>query len=181
MLARRDPAEVEILPVTKTVSAERLEAARALGLTHFGENRVQEAEAKAPALPDVSWAMIGRLQSNKTARAVQLFGVIQSVDSAELAERIARAAAEGLRTPYPIYLQVNVDDDPAKAGFDVSQIEAAAARLAAVEGLEIRGLMTVGRAVSNAEQARPTFRALRELSERLRFNAPVSAPGCRWV
>jgi pyridoxal phosphate enzyme (YggS family) len=166
--AGRDPAGAEILPVTKTVSVERLRAALSLGLTTFGENRVQEADAKAAALPGARWQMVGHLQSNKASRAVELFELIQSVDSVELAERLARLAIEAKRAPFPVYLQVNVDADPAKAGFAPRELTSGIARLAALDGLEVRGLMTVGRLVATPEEARPTFRALRELSEQLR-------------
>jgi pyridoxal phosphate enzyme (YggS family) len=168
----RDPAEVTILPVTKTVDVDRLRAAVQLGLTRFGENRVQEAEEKAPALPGVRWQMIGRLQSNKAARALQLFDAIQSVDSVALAERIDRLAAAGERTRYPVYLQVNVDADPGKSGFTPDDLIQQAPLLSALGSLEVRGLMTVGRLAPTAEQARPTFRALRELSVRLRALQP---------
>ncbi len=136
----------------------------------FGENRVQEAEAKAPGLEGARWHLIGHLQSNKAARAVALFEQTQSIDSVELAERIGRLAAEAGRSPYPIYLQVNVDDDSAKGGFSPAAATAAAATLCAVPGLQILGLMTVGRLVGTPAEARSTFVRLRQLSERLRAN-----------
>jgi len=148
-----------------------------LGLTTFGENRVQEAEEKAPTLPEAQWAMVGHLQSNKVARAVELFDAIQSVDSVALAERIARTAVAARRVPYPVYLQVNVDGDPTKAGFDSNDLIASVARLASLEHLEIRGLMTVGRLVPDPEAARPTFTRLRELSVRLRGLEPRVGAG----
>ena len=154
--------------MSKAVPVERLGAALALGLTTLGENRVQEAEAKAAALPAAHWELIGRLQSNKAARAVALFDAIHSIDSVDLARRLDRLSAEaGRPAPLPVYLEVNVDADPAKAGFDSATLEGALAALAALEHLELRGLMTVGRLVDNAERARPAFAALRRLSERL--------------
>ena len=147
---------------------ERLQVALTLGLTTFGENRVQEAEEKAPTLPSARWAMVGHLQSNKAARAVELFSEIQSVDSVALAERLARVAADSGRAPYPIYVQVNVDDDPAKAGFHPDDLVREIGQLAALESLRIEGLMTVGRLVPEPESARLTFRRLRELSVRMR-------------
>lgn len=166
--AGRDPAGVEILPITKTVSVERLRTALSLGLTTFGESRVQEADAKAAALPGATWQMVGHLQSNKTSRALELFESIQSVDSVELAERLARLAIDARRAPFPVYLQVNVDADPAKAGFAPRELTSSMAQLVALAGLEVHGLMTVGRLVATPEKARPTFRALRELSEQVR-------------
>ncbi len=105
------------MAVSKTVPASRLAAAVAAGLTVLGENRVQEAEAKAPLLPGATWHLIGPLQSNKARRAVELFDVIESVDSVELARRLDRLAGELGRAPLHVYLQVNVDRDEAKAGF----------------------------------------------------------------
>jgi len=159
------------------VPVERLRGAQAAGLTRFAENRVQEAENKAPLLPGVSWELVGRLQSNKVARAVELFDSIHSVDSLELAQRIARLASSFGRSPYPVYLQVNVDADEAKAGFTAVQVAEQAAQLAAIDGLSIVGLMTVGRLVADAAAARPTFRVLRELSERVRAEVPAIGAG----
>ena len=167
--ADREPGDVTLVAVSKTVPAERLVAAVAAGLTTLGENRVQEAEGKVDAVEGATWHLIGPLQSNKAKRAIAIFAVIESVDSVELAERLDRLAGEirpGERLP--ILLQVNVDRDTAKAGFDPRALPAALPRLAALEHLELRGLMTVGRLVERAEDARSTFVALRELSARLR-------------
>lgn len=103
---------------------------------------------------------------------MELFECIESVDSIELARRIDRFAVASGRVPYPVYLQVNVDDDAAKAGFSADAVEAALPEIGALPGLELRGLMTVGRLVSTPEEARPTFVALRELGERLRRMEP---------
>jgi len=167
--AGRDPVEVTLVAVSKTVPAELLRDALTAGLGPFGENRVQEAVAKAPEVPGARWQLVGPLQSNKARLALQLFESIQSIDSVDLGERLARIATE-LRPGgrYPILLQVNVDDDPAKAGFDPAELEAAARRLGAAEALEVRGLMTIGRLVTEPEAARPTFRRLAALSRSLR-------------
>ncbi len=95
------------------------------------------------------------------------FECIESVDSLELARRIDRLVVASGRVPYPVYLQVNVDDDAAKAGFSADGLERALPEITALPGLELRGLMTVGRLGSTPEEARPTFVALRELGERL--------------
>jgi pyridoxal phosphate enzyme (YggS family) len=157
--------------VSKTVPAVRLSAAVAAGLTTLGENRVQEAEAKVAALPGVTWHLVGHLQSNKARRAVELFDTIESVDSVELAVRLDRLAAELGRAPLPVYLQVNVDRDEAKAGFTPDGLERALPALAGLRSLRLGGLMTVGLLVGTAEEARPTFVRLRELSARLRSQA----------
>ena len=159
---------MELVAVSKTVEAARLATAVEAGLTTFGENRVQEAESKAPSLPGARWHLIGPLQSNKARRAVELFDVIESVDSAELARRLDRIAADAGRVPLSVYLQVNVDRDEAKAGFLPETLSAELPALVALPNLSVLGLMTVGRLVDRAEDARSTFVRLRELSERLR-------------
>jgi pyridoxal phosphate enzyme (YggS family) len=155
----------------------RLAAAAAAGFTLLGENRVQEAEGKAPSLPGVRWHLVGPLQSNKARRAVQLFETIESVDSLELAGRLDRLAAELGRAPLPVYLQVNVDLDPAKAGFLPDRLAADLPSLASLPNLRLEGLMTVGRLFATAEEARPTFVRLRELSETLRGRSPGLGAG----
>ncbi|HEY2887138.1 MAG TPA: YggS family pyridoxal phosphate-dependent enzyme [Candidatus Limnocylindrales bacterium] len=165
----RNPADVRLVGVSKTVPAERLRAAVAAGLTVLGENRVQEGEAKRPLVPGATWELIGPLQSNKVRRALATYDVIQSVDSADLAERLDRLIADsgGSRVRLPVLLQVNVDDDPAKAGFAPAELEAGLAAILDLPRLRVDGLMTVGRFVDEAEAARPTFRRLRELGDRL--------------
>lgn len=150
----------------------------AAGITTLGENRVQEAETKATQVAGAMWQMVGHLQSNKAARAVSLFEVVQSVDSTELATRLGALAHEARNgRPLPVYLQVNVDRDPGKAGFGAETLESDLPVVAGIGGLEIRGLMTVGRMVDRPEDARPTFRSLRELSARLREVDPRLGAG----
>ena len=175
--AGRDQSSVAILPVTKSVAIGRLRAALAAGLTTFAENRVQEAELKVAALPDAHWQLVGHLQSNKAHRALALFDVVHSLDSLDLAQRLDRLAREAGRSPLPVFVQVNIDRDPAKMGMRPEEVEAALSQLAALAGLELRGLMTVGRLVARAEEARPTFAALRSLSERLRVSQPALGAG----
>jgi pyridoxal phosphate enzyme (YggS family) len=171
MRAGRDPRSIRLVAVTKTVTAERIAAAADAGFDTFAENRVQERQAKAEAASAVrgAWHLVGPLQSNKARRAVELFDVIETVDSLELAERLGRIGGE-LRegSPLPVLLQVNVDDDAAKAGFQPTTLERALAAILDVPGIRVDGLMTVGRLVETPDRARPTFVALRELSERLR-------------
>lgn len=157
------------MAVSKTVPVERLRAAVAAGLDFLGENRVQEAAAKIPLVDGARWHLVGPLQSNKARRAVELFDVIETVDSVELAVRLDRILGE-LRpgSRYPVLLQVNVDRDPAKAGLDPETVAWALERIAELPRLEVRGLMTIGRLVAEPEAARPTFQALRRLGERLR-------------
>ena len=167
----RDPTDVTLVAVSKEVEASRLHDAVAAGIRTFGENRVQEGMAKRPEVEGegLTWHLIGPLQSNKARKAIETFDVIQTVDSVELARRIdsLMAAAGGARR-FPVLLQVNVDTDPAKSGLNPPDVEPALAEIAAMPHLAVEGLMTVGRLVDTAEAARPTFRALRELSEQLR-------------
>ena len=158
-----------VVAVSKGVPASRLAAAVALGLDVLGENRVQEAAVKIATLPGATWHMVGRLQGNKVARAVELFATVQSVDSLGLARRLDRAAAaSGRSTRYPVFLQVNIDGDPAKAGFTPEALEEGLHSLATLEGLDLCGLMTIGRMAERPGAARATFARLRLLSEHLR-------------
>lgn len=166
--ARRPPTDVQLLAVSKTVPVDRLRAAVAGGLEQLGENRVQDAVAKFREVPGVRWHLVGPLQSNKARRAVELFETIQTVDSVGLARRLAALSAELGRSPLRVLVQVNVDADPAKAGFRPADVQAALTELASLGDLRIEGLMTVGRMTTDPEDARPTFRALSELSRSLR-------------
>ena len=170
--ARRDPGDVQLVAVSKTVPAQRLSAAVEAGITVLGENRVQEAESKAGLVRGVTWHLVGPLQSNKARRAIALFDVVQTVDSLELASRLADIAKRDGRAPYRVLLQVNIDADPTKSGFDPDVLVAGIDELAAIDALDVRGLMTVGRLVETPAAARPTFAALRKLSERLRARSP---------
>jgi hypothetical protein len=178
--AGRDPASVQLVAVSKTVATDRLVAAVEAGLTTLAENRVQEGEAKVSLVPGATWHLVGPLQSNKAKRALEAFDVIQTVDSVALAERLDRLAGEvrgaGPADRYPVLLQVNIDDDASKAGFAPAALVEALTRIEALEALEVRGLMTIGRLVADAESTRPTFRALRELSGRLRDRGAAIGP-----
>jgi pyridoxal phosphate enzyme (YggS family) len=171
--AGRDPSQVEVVAVSKTVAPDHIRFAAEAGFTSFGEYRVQERLEKANDVgglgAGVTWHLVGPLQSNKARRAVELFDVIETVDSLDLAARLDRIAGElrpgtGLR----VLLQANVDDDAAKSGFEPAVLERDLAAILDLPHLAVAGLMTVGRQVATAEEARPTFRALRELGERLR-------------
>jgi pyridoxal phosphate enzyme (YggS family) len=173
----RDPASVSLVAVSKTVPAERLRAAVEAGIGVLGENRVQEAAAKVAAVPGATWHLVGPLQSNKARRALELFDEIQAVGSVELAGRLDGILGSTLSPGrYPVLLQVNVDRDPAKAGFDPDALERAAEALDGFGRLDYRGLMTVGRMVDRPELARPTFVALRALSGSLRERWPRLGP-----
>jgi pyridoxal phosphate enzyme (YggS family) len=173
----RDPLSVTLVAVSKTVAAEALQDAVAAGLDLLGENRVQEGIAKVPAVPGARWHLIGPLQSNKARRALEVFDTIQSLDSVDLARRLDRLVPETRPDGrYPVLVQVNVDEDPAKAGFQPAEADAAMAELLALPHLAVRGLMTVGRFTADETDARRTFIALRELSERFRARWPELGP-----
>jgi PLP dependent protein len=175
--AGRDPGDVTLVAVSKTVDVDRLSAAVAAGLTILAENRVQEGEAKAPLVNGATWHLVGPLQSNKARRALTTFAVIQSVDSLDIARRLDRLAAEVRPdAPVPVLLQVNVDDDASKAGFHAADVAAPAGEILELPRLDVRGLMTIGRLTDRPEDARSTFRSLRALSERLRAGQPRLGP-----
>jgi len=183
----RSPGVVTLVAVSKTVPLDRVRAAVAAGFHILGENRVQELVSRAPQVPDAAWHLVGPLQSNKARRAIEVASVIQSIDSVDLARRLDRIvrevrglAPDGPVAPdsrFPVFLQVNVDEDPAKFGFQPDDLPAALAAIGDLSALEVRGLMTIGRLVATAADARPTFAGLRRLSEELRANAPVLGPG----
>ena len=177
--AGRDPSDVSLLAVSKTVPADALRDAVAAGVDRLGENRVQEAAGKAPDVPGARWQLVGPLQSNKARRALEVFESIQSVDSLDLAVRLDRLVPEarpGPSQPYPILLQVNVDRDLAKAGLDPDRLDETLAALSGLPNLAVRGLMTVGRFTLDMAEARQTFIALRELAERSRAHSPNLGP-----
>jgi PLP dependent protein len=166
---------VLLVAVSKTVEAARVREAAALGLGTFGENRVQEAREKVPAVPGVSWHLIGSLQRNKAKEAVRLFDVIESVDSEALAEELSRRAGQQERA-VDVLIEVNVAREPQKHGVPPEETAAVVRRTAALPGLRLRGLMTIAPAVSNPGQVRPVFRALRELRDTTQSATGIALP-----
>lgn len=156
--------EVTLVAVSKTFPAEAVTNAIAAGATHVGENKVQEARDKKPLVAgNARWHLIGHLQSNKAKDAVRVFDVIETVDSVELAEKIAKAAlAIGKRQE--ILLQVNLGREEQKSGADPAAVPGLARDVAAIDGLSLRGLMAIP---PFDEDPRPHFRALRELQQRI--------------
>jgi pyridoxal phosphate enzyme (YggS family) len=170
----REPNSITLLAVTKTQPPEVVSAAAGLGLTLFGENKVQEARAKIPLCPGkLRWHFIGHLQSNKCRDAVELFKMIQSVDSLSLAQEINKRAEQAART-MPVLLEVNVAGEASKFGYRPEQLLVELKELNALPRIEIHGLMTVPPWSVDAEKARPHFRRLRELKERA--EAVLGAP-----
>jgi pyridoxal phosphate enzyme (YggS family) len=174
--AGRNPQAVTLMAVTKTVSPDRIRGAYAAGIRVFGENRVQEFEAKVQALRDMAgseWHMIGHLQSNKSAKAAELFGHIDSVDSLKLAQRLNSAASE-LRKKIPVLIEINIGGEQAKSGVapgsdELKNLMATAPELSS---LEFRGLMTVPPYQDDPELSRPYFKKMRELFDQIATRNP---------
>jgi len=166
--AGRDPAEVRLVAVTKTVALDRIQEAVTAGHTLFGENYVQEAKRKVAALrPELTWHFIGHLQSNKAKSAVEFFDLIHSVDRLRLAQALEQAASRRDKVQ-KILLQVNLAGEASKSG---TAPEAAPDLLRAIRPmshLQVVGLMTMPPWFDDPERVRPYFRALRELRDRLR-------------
>ncbi len=166
--AGRDPARITLVAASKTVPPEGVVAAAAAGLRVFGENRIQEAQPKMAALASLTaraglrWHFIGHLQTNK-AKAATAFDMIESVDSLHLAE----ALAQRLTAPLPILLEVNMTGETSKAGLPPDAVVATVEAIRALPHLRVEGLMTMAPESADPETARPVFRALRELGDRV--------------
>ncbi|HNX19178.1 MAG TPA: YggS family pyridoxal phosphate-dependent enzyme [Acidobacteriota bacterium] len=162
----RPAGAVTLVGVTKTVPAVIVQEAVAAGLVDLGENRVQEAQAKIPIVgrANVRWHFIGHLQRNKAGRAVELFDRVHSVDDAELAEALSRHAVAAGRT-LPVLVEVNVSGEASKFGVAPEALGALLERMAALPGLVLDGLMTVGPLLESAAAVRPCFVRLRELRD----------------
>ena len=164
--AGRSRNEVTLIAVSKTVEPERIRAALATGVKVLGENRVQEALAKMPELSDcdVQWHLIGHLQSNKARKAVESFAAIHTVDTFKLAERLAAASGE-LGQRLPVLIEVNLGDEPSKAGVTEANVLPLCEQIARLPHLALQGLMVVPPFLDNPEQVRPYFRRLRQLRD----------------
>jgi PLP dependent protein len=167
--AGRQPQDVVLMAVSKTHPAERIREAHAGGIRVFGENRVQEFAGKVDSLRDLpaaEWHMIGHLQSNKAAKAAELFGAVDSLDSMKLADRL-NAAAEKENKKIPVLIEMNVGGEESKSGVPPHSRELEDLLLAAPRfvALEFRGLMTVPPFRDDAEGARPYFGRLREMRD----------------
>ena len=163
--AGRAPGDITLVAISKTHATEVVAAAFAAGLRDFGENRVQEAAAKVIALREQGirprWHLVGHLQRNKAASAIDLFDILHSVDSERLAEAISAAAARPVR----VLIEVNVAGEDTKFGVAPEAVSKLAARIGNLPHLELAGLMTVAPRVDDPEDVRPVFRALRQLRD----------------
>jgi pyridoxal phosphate enzyme (YggS family) len=159
---------VTLVGITKYVAVEPITEAYEAGLRHFGENRVQEFSEKSPRLelPEAVWHLVGHLQSNKARRAAELFHRVDSLDNPRLGRKLSEAAREGGRK-LPVLVQVNVGDEAGKFGVYPGNLVPLIEQVAALEGIAIRGLMTIPPFLERPERVRPFFRGLRELAEDL--------------
>jgi pyridoxal phosphate enzyme (YggS family) len=172
--AGRDESAVTLLAVSKTHPPETIREAVNCGQLWFGENKIQEAKAKIPLCPGKArWQFIGHLQSNKVRDAVELFELIQGVDSLNLAREISKRAEQAAKT-MPVLLEVNVAGEASKFGYAPEALLAELNELNALPRLEIHGLMAIPPFTPVPEKARPYFRKLRELKERA--EAVLGAP-----
>jgi PLP dependent protein len=177
--AGRDPADVVLVAVTKTFPVDRIRNAMALGLSIFGENRVQEALPKVEEIgtTDASWHLIGHLQTNKAKFVGGRFAMVQSIDSVEVATALDRRLTAALE----VLIEVNVAEEPQKTGALPSDLPAVAAAVTSAAHLRLRGLMTIAPIVPDPEQVRPIFQRLRSLrdetGQRLGTSLPVLSMG----
>jgi PLP dependent protein len=174
--AGRDPVLIALMAVTKTVEPRRIREAHAAGLRLFGENRVQEFAEKINLLRDLDgtgFHLIGHLQTNKAAKAAEMFAAVDSLDSLRLADKLNQAAAK-LKRKLDVLIEVNVGGEAAKTGVapGSAEIEALLGAAPRLESLRFAGLMTVPPFTVDPEQARPHFRRLRELRDTLAARAP---------
>ncbi len=172
--AGRAPDEITLVAVSKSKPVELVQMAYNLGVTDFGENRVQEALPKIEAFHPrgLRWHMIGHLQSNKASKVISPFYCVHSVDSLHLAQVLNRHAGEqGKRLL--VLLQVNVSGEASKEGMSPAQTPELARQIVALPHLQVEGLMTIAPLVEDPERVRPVFRELRLLRDRLRAELPT--------
>ena len=162
----RDPGAVRLIAVTKTRTADEVREALREGVEDIGENRVQEAEDKRSLLPSEKavWHLVGHLQGNKASRAVRLFDLIHSVDSADLAARLSRFAAEAEKTQR-VLVQVDLAGEATKSGVPASELFSTLERMRSLSCLRVEGLMLLPPFFEEPESARAYFTRLRELAK----------------
>jgi PLP dependent protein len=175
--AGRTAESVSLLAVCKTFPPEAVDLVAKAGQRLFGENRVQEAEGKISSVQSVGleWHLIGHLQSNKARRAVQLFDVIQTVDSEKIARILDRQAAE-VGKKLRVLIEVNVGDEAQKAGAAPATVPALALLVSQLPNLELRGLMAIPPYLEEPEMSRPYFRRLAQLLASLNAGREIALP-----
>lgn len=174
--AGRDPSTVQVLAVSKTQTPDAIAQVAALGIETFGENKVQEARGKIPLCSGrLHWHLIGHLQSNKAREAVRLFEMIHSVDSLKLLQVLDRVAAEEGRR-LDVCLEVNVSGERSKFGMSPESVLETLHGAEKLFKVKVVGLMTIPPVAGDPEEARPFFRVLRELRDRMRDHTGMSLP-----
>jgi pyridoxal phosphate enzyme (YggS family) len=165
----RQPDEVRLIAISKTHPASVIKQVCQLGATDFGENRVQEAEGKIVEIgrEKVRWHLVGHLQANKARRAVNLFDVIHSVDTLDLAQRLDRLCVEESRESLPVLIQVDLGHEETKSGIEESELTHMVENLGPLTRVKLIGLMTLPPFFDDPEQSRAFFRRLRELRDEL--------------
>ncbi len=173
--AHRDPSEVRLVAVSKTVPPEKIQRAVDAGLRIFGENYIQEATAKIDTIADprLYWHFIGHLQSNKAKVAVQYFDLIHSVDSVKLAVAISKQAKKRSKVQH-ILVQINISEESTKSGISADEALRMVKDISTLENVSVRGLMTMPPFFDQPEKARPYFRQLREIRDQI---AGAGVPG----
>lgn len=168
--SHRSPDDVKLIAISKTHPPETIIAALALGMTDFGENRVQEAETKIAELGRgrARWHLVGHLQSNKARRAVKLFDYVHSLDSVDLAQRLDHACLAEGRAELPVLIQIDLGGETTKTGIDPRALPELLAVVNTQERLQLVGLMTLPPYFENPDCARPYFKTLREMRDELR-------------
>ena len=167
--ADRSPDSVTLVAVCKTFDAGTVRHGLAAGLADFGENRVQEAQAKIPQVGGGRWHLVGHLQRNKARPAAQLFSLIHSVDSERLAHRLEDVRDDG---PCDVLIQVNLTGAQTQGGIEPANLARLASVLDRETNLTLRGLMTIGPLGTDQQSSRACFRRLRELRDALRLSLP---------
>lgn len=174
--AGRNPEDIRLMAVSKTVEPERIRQAMAAGMTLFGENYVQEAREKIPGIGHgVEWHMIGHLQTNKVKYVVNLFDWVHSVDRLELAQELHKRAGQHTRK-LNVLMEVNVSGEASKNGAHPEQVLGLARSISLLPNLIVRGLMTMPPYSEDPENSRPYFQALRKLQQEI---TRAAIPGIR--
>ena len=165
--AGRDPGEILLVGITKTHPASDVDEASRAGLTHFGENKVQEAGGKIPeVMASAHWHLVGHLQTNKVKKASELFEMIQSLDSVRLAKALNEKALQAGRI-IPVLAEVNTSGEESKYGISPESTADFCANISSYSGLELQGLMTIGPFTGYPEDSRPCFKKLAQIRDRI--------------
>lgn len=164
----RDKEDIKLVAVTKTVEVERIKEAINCGIKIIGENRVQETESKFVQITEkVEKHLVGHLQTNKAKKAVELFDFIQSVDSQHIAQEISRRASQ-MGKVMEVLVEINTSGEKSKFGIDPEQALSLVKSISNLEGIKIKGLMTIGLFSDNPEDTRPCFLKLKAIFDQLK-------------